>query len=462
MSSGVINHAPTDIWYFLLTMNYPQALQYLYSFFNLERVSRFSYQREFNLKRMSTLLNWFGHPEKSFRSILIAGTKGKGSTAYFLHSILAAHRLKVGLYTSPHLSDFRERIRVNSRLVSRNACARLVKQIKLVIERRSTEIRSLGPITFFEVSTLLAILYFAEQKVRWAILEVGMGGRLDATNSIRQALSVFTLIGRDHQEYLGNTVSKIAREKAAIIKSNTPFVSAKQTNATRQAIFSRAKRFRADGYFCGTHFHYRTRHVKPSGSQFDFLMGSTKILNIAITLPGLFQIENASLAIAAALVLKKRFQISFDPFLIRKGLKACTWPGRFEVIGRKGRTFILDGAHNIDSMRALERSIQKLFPRRAVVTVFGVSREKEIQPMLEILSRFSKVLIATKSDHPRAQITKRIVEAAKEAVTHSVVIPTSDTREAMDRARRVVGKEDLILVTGSLFLVGEIRRKLKP
>lgn len=468
-------------------MTYPQALHYLYSFLNFEHFSKQPHQQEFKLERMKKLLELFHHPENKFKSILVAGTKGKGSTSYFLHSILKTHGLKVGLYTSPHLSDFRERIRVDDQLIPKQDLVRIMKKVRKVIELKRKHIRRLEPVTFFEVSTLLAILYFAEQRVDWAILEVGMGGRLDATNSVHQLLSVFTLIGKDHQEYLGRTVRQIAYEKAAIIKSKAPFLSAKQVPDAARAIRLRARQFGAAGYFCGADFHYRIHRISSKGSCFDFCFqkgtGSavlpvpfwgTQIKNIILTLPGTFQVENASLAIAAFLVLREQNfpHPTLSPFggeeigegearRIKKGVQICKWPGRFEVIRKGGRTYILDGAHNIDSILALARNIKKIFPRRKVLAIFGLSRGKELRPLLRVLSWFSNVLVATQSSHPRAQIAKRIVEIGKETSCRLTMVPTFDVREAMGYARRIVGNKELILVTGSLFLVGEARRTLR-
>ncbi len=190
-------------------------------------------------------------------------------------------------------------------------------------------------------------------------------------------------------------------------------------------------------------------------------MGNHKIENITLTLPGTFQVENASLAIASTFVLGQRFDIPIKEDLIKKGVRICKWPGRFEVVKKRSKTYILDGAHNIDSILALARSMKRIFPTKKAVTIFGISREKELEPILQVLSRFSKLLIITQSSHPRAQTAKRIAETGKETNCRLTMVPASDIREAMDYVRRIAGNKELILVTGSLFLVGEARRMLR-
>ena len=208
-------------------MNYTRALDYLFSFLNFEQTP-FCYRREFNLKRMHLLLDWFGRPDQTFSSVLVAGTKGKGSTSNFLASVLTANGYRTGLYTSPHLMDPRERVRINGKAISKNDFANIIAEIRTVFRRRKKEIRQIGPVTFFEIFTLLAVLYFAKRKVVLGIFEVGMGGRLDATNALRPLVSIVTPISFDHEEHLGYTLAKIAREKAGVIKPHGRVVIAEQ------------------------------------------------------------------------------------------------------------------------------------------------------------------------------------------------------------------------------------------
>ena len=436
-------------------MTYHEALSYLYSFFNLEHHAQFSYRRELNLERMRKLLDWFNHPERQFKSVLIAGTKGKGSTAFFLHSMLVRNGIQAGLYTSPHLSDFRERFRTNQRFISKDEIARLVLRIKKTVEKRRPEIRKMEPITFFEISTLLAFLFFAERKINWAVLEVGMGGRLDATNAVRQSLSVLTVMGLDHEEHLGRTISKIAGEKAAILKPNVPFVSARQPKEALQVIRSKAKRTGSRGFFSGAHFNFRIRSELLQSSRFDFKMGKKKLKNCVIRLPGRFQVENASAALAALTVLENELGLSISDERIRRGLLETNWPGRFEILKRRSGTCILDGAHNGTSVLALSRALRRFFPDKKVITIFGTSYGKNLHAILPVLARNSEVLIATQADHPRAQLSKWIAESARPFFR--IVIPTGDIQEAIRSAERIRDSKTVLLVTGSLFLVGEAR-----
>ncbi len=440
-------------------MMYSQALQYLYSFFNLERVSQFSYRRELNLQRVKLLLEWFQYPERNFKSVLIAGTKGKGSTAFLLQSMLCANGIKTGLYTSPHLSDFRERIRIGNQLISERELARLVFKIKSVIESKRKEICKFEPITFFEVSTLLAFLFFADRKVDWAVLEVGMGGRLDATNAVCQSLSILTLIGFDHEEHLGHTISKIAGEKAAVLKPDIPFVSTKQKPDALLVIRKKAKQVKVPGIFLNQDFRCRIRSESMDGSRFDFKMKGLKISNLRVKLPGAFQVENAALALAGLMVLKEKFQLPVSESGIRKGLLGSGWPGRFEIVKRRGATYIIDGAHNQDSMLALVKGIQRLFRNQKIITIFGISREKNLKVLLPILARVSENMVVTKAAHVRAELPKFIVEAGKPYF--HLMIPTDNIRTALSYAKKMELSNPIVLITGSLFLAGEAGKLLK-
>ena len=270
-------------------MQYDAAINYLSSFLNFERIP-FQYKRQFNLKRMEYFLDWFDHPEYLFSSVLIAGTKRKGSTANFLSSILSANRYSVGLYTSPHLSNPRERIRINGRAISEGDFAKLMTKIHGVLERRKREIISYGPITFFEVFTLLSILYFAAEKVDLGIFEIGMGGRLDATNVLNPLVSVITPISFDHEEHLGRTLTAIAREKAAIIRKEGCIVSGIQPPEAKRVIQSRIRRQKAKGYSYGSLFLTARERLFIHASIFDFKLGVGSWDRLQIKLPGRFQI----------------------------------------------------------------------------------------------------------------------------------------------------------------------------
>lgn len=437
-------------------MHYTEALSYLYSFLNFERFSRYSYRRELNLERMKLLLRLFDHPEKSFKSVLIAGTKGKGSTAFFLFSILRANGIRTGLYTSPHLVDFRERFRLNDRWISKSEVAGILSQIKKKLAHKKET--SLGAFTFFEISTLLALLFFKRAKIKWAVLEVGMGGRLDATNAVKQLLSIVTLIGHDHEEHLGRDIQQIASEKAAIFKKRIPFISQKQTKTALNVIRSIAKKTQSQGLISGIDFKTIVRKESLKGSFFDFRMKDLHFQNLEIALAGSYQIENAGTALAAAMTLKRQYGVPITENGIRCGLLLSDWNGRFQLIEKGGFTYILDGAHNLESMEALVRSIQKHFDKRSFATIFGISREKNCHAILPVLATISHTIVTTQAIQPRAQLTKIVTEEALPYFKN--VLPSENIQEAIQLAKKTA-KEKLILITGSLFLVGEAAQALK-
>ena len=441
-------------------MQYQIALRYLYSFLNFERIP-FRYQRELNLRRMACLLNWFGHPEKAFASVVIAGTKGKGSTANFLASILSAHGHATGLYTSPHLMDPCERIRVDGRMISKRDFVRLLSFVRPVIERKRKEIISYGEITFFELFTLIAILYFAEWKVAFGIFEVGMGGRLDATNILKPLVSVITSISFDHEEHLGHTLFKIAREKAAIIKNKGWVVSARQKLEVRRVIQAEITKRKAKGLFLGSSFRVFQEKLSVRESRFNFEFGQNTWKELQIKLPGRFQVENAGCALAAACVLEKRSRLTLSDSAIKKGLLKAFWPGRFEVLKRGRKTIVLDGAHNDASMKEVLQAVKAFFPRKKCIVIFGISREKNLVRVLEPLLTRTHIFIATKSDNPRAQEPKVILETLSELGFKRPTLWAENLSGALRLARPLAVKESALLITGSLFLVGQAREILR-
>jgi len=440
-------------------MTYQQAIQYLNTFFNLEHLTHFNYRKELNLARMRCLLAWFRFPEKRFKSILIAGTKGKGSTASFLSSILWAHGYRVGLYTSPHLSDLRERFCLNGRVISKEVFREMVHQIKRVIIQHRFQMKKLAPITFFEVTTLLAFLYFEREQVDFAVLEVGLGGRLDATNVVHQTLSLLTPIGIDHVEYLGRTLPRIAYEKAGILKSKSVFVSAAQPEGALQTIKRQAGKLQAHGTFSGQHYSHSLRKLTHEGASFDFKMGEIRYRQLEIKLTGAYQAENASTALAGVLQLARICHLKLQESKIRKGLKGTRWPGRFEVLKRGTLTYILDGAHNVQSLRVLTQNVRRLFPRKSVVAMLGLSREKDVKSVLSTVKKLTRKLVVTQTNHPRAESARRLVELAQPHF--ETILPTTNTREGLANVAKLSGRNDLVLVTGSLFLVGETRKILQ-
>jgi len=441
-------------------MHYHAAVSYLYSFLNFETLP-FEYRRQFNLERMNRLLDWFHHPEYTLTPILVGGTNGKGSTATFLSSILSEHNYLTGLYTSPHLTDPRERIRVNGRAISEGDFAELVTAMRYVLEPRKKELASVGPLTFFEVFTMLAVLYFARKRVQFGIFEVGMGGRLDATKAVGPKLCVLTPVGYDHVEHLGNTLRAIAREKVAIVNENGSLVCSRQAGPVQRVIREWIRTKKARGYFLGGSFRVRRERIGTTGSQFDFHMDGVRFRDLRIKLPGKFQIENAATAVAAAHILQRQDRCRLEPEKIRRGLRRAFWPGRFEIVKRGGGTVILDGAHNDASMRELCESLRSLFPTPKKVVILGTSREKNLSHILKPLSSVADCFIVTKSKQPRAQEPKVILEALSDLKVRKPSFWSPNVAEAFKIAKRLGRWNVVKIVTGSLFLVGEAREFLK-
>ncbi|MBI1977358.1 MAG: bifunctional folylpolyglutamate synthase/dihydrofolate synthase [Candidatus Omnitrophica bacterium] len=440
-------------------MHYFVALQYLYSFLDFEQLP-FEYKRQFNLARMVRLLDWFSHPEHAFSSIHIAGTKGKGSTANFIASILTANSYRVGLYTSPHLSDPRERIRINGVAISQNDFAELVSKIKPVLERKRKRIKPLEPITFFEVLTLVATLYFKERKVDFGIFEVGMGGRLDATNVLKPLVSVITPISYDHEEHLGHTLTSIAREKAAIIKPNANVVVGKQKPEARQVILKRIQKQKAKGHFFGSTFKTQKESISLKGGRFDFQIGSEKRGDFKISMLGRFQIQNAACALQAVSLLENQFGFSLDERKVRRGLLQAFWPARFEVVKRGALTFVIDAAHNGASMEEASDALRALFPGKEKIILLGTSREKALLPILtSVLEEASKIVV-TKSNNVRAQEPKVILETLSKMGYKKPTFWSSDLKEALRLAREAASRNSVIFIAGSIFLAGEAREIL--
>lgn len=406
-------------------MRYSQSRQFLDSFLNLERSLR-PEARVLNLDRMRKLVRLFGHPGRAFFPVLIAGTKGKGSTGFFLESILREAGLKTGFYSSPHLLDPRERIRLNGRLVSRALWTRHLAAIQKALGPRE---RAEG-FTYFEIMTLLAMLIFAEAKIPAPIFEVGMGGRLDATNVLEPRLVILTPVHLDHEEILGPTIARIAGEKAAVIRPGADVVLSPQVPEALRVIRAYAKRQKAR------------------------LWPAVRLANgVATGLHGDFQKRNAGAALRAALLLKERFGFEIPPSALKAGLQHGDWPGRFQLVpGRPD--VLLDAAHNPVSIDALVRNLRREFPRRARTVVFAAARDKKTPAMLASLGRFFDRVILTKTATPRA---KEIADLLAEARPHfRAILPCAGTASAMKLARQLTPPGGLIVATGSFYLLGEV------
>jgi dihydrofolate synthase/folylpolyglutamate synthase len=428
-------------------------------------------EHKFDLAHMRVLLQTMSHPERRFPSVLIAGTNGKGSTAATLASILRASGLKTGLYTSPHLVRINERIRINGREIGDDDFALLHGEV----DRTAGKLVENGELpwhpSFFEMMTGIAFEHFARESVDISVLEFGMGGRLDATNVVDPRVSVITDISLDHQKYLGDTVTEIAREKVGIIRPGGVAVALPQLPEANDVIGNTILDL-------GAHAVNAVPYVPPvSPASSQYLMPSTQQgksgfvyryplqvmgeeILVETPLVGRHQLRNVALAIAAAVELNRQRFSGVTARSIETGIRETQWPGRFQVIApRPGwPEIVIDVAHNPAGAWALRAALSERYPDRLLIFVFGAMRDKAISEMTEILFPLSGHVIATKPENPRAASPEEIRQAA--ARTGTEIEYVEAVQSAVDRARNVAGAETVIVVTGSIYLVGEVMRLL--
>ncbi len=433
------------------SMDYRDALRYLYSFLNFEAKTDYVYREDFHLKRVRWLLRAFGNPQKKLRFVLVGGTKGKGSTACILASILSSAGYRPGLYTSPHLNDVRERIRIGGVLIPKKDFAAIFRKIRIRLTRGAPP--SFGAFTFFEVLTVAAILYFFSRKADPVILEVGLGGRLDATNAVDPLVSVLTPVSYDHMDKLGRSLLEIAGEKKAIMREKGFLICARQPASVGALLKEWACRRKVEAFFSGRDFRSRADCLTEFGSSFGVRSGKKRLRHLFLPLAGKYQIENAACAVQAAEVLALRRGFRIGESAIRKGLLNASWDGRFQILHRYPPV-IADGAHNGASMRALRESLRAIFPGRPVTVILGISNDKDLPRILrELILLRPERIFATQAGNVRAMPAP--VLAGKIAARLPRVRSVFNLKEAMDDAMRNKAGRHLVLITGSLFLVGE-------
>ncbi len=430
-------------------LTYKEALRYIYSFTDYEKKISYLYAPEhFDLARVERLLNLLGDPHRRFKSVHIAGTKGKGSTSAMIASILHAAGYRTGLYTSPHLHTFRERIRLNGQMIAQAQVAALIERLKPLVER-------IEGITTFEIMTALAFTYFAQRGAEFVAVEVGLGGRLDATNVIEPLVAVITSLSYDHTEVLGTTLSEIAREKAGIIKEGIPVVSAPQELEAMAVIEEVCRERGAELVVVGRDWTWEAGEANLEGQSFKVQGPWSEVqgLDFWIPLLGRHQLINATVAIAAVEKLREQ-GIPIPEASVKEGLRRVRWPGRLEVLGREPWV-VVDGAHNGDSARKLVAALMELFPHRKLILIFGALTGHSVPDMLDALLPAADEVILTRTKRIRAiaasDLLREVHAHHREAeVTESVV-------EALERALALASTEDLICATGSLSVVAESR-----
>ncbi len=433
-------------------MDYRQAQDYVLGFTDYEKTPGVIYTAaNYDLRRMEELLQLLGSPHNKPRTVHIARTKGKGSTAAMIASSLTTSGHRCGLYTSPHLHTIRERIRVDGTMVSEDEFASLVVETKPAVEAVNRRGR-FGELTTFEVMTAVGFAHFARKEAEFQVIEVGLGGRLDATNVVIPEVSVLTSISLDHTQVLGDTMAAIAAEKAGIIKPGRPVVSAPQAAHAAAVIAGVCRAKGATLVQLGRDITWQRLAKKPD-CQTVLVKGRNGSYEITTPLLGEHQLENAALAVAAleALGFPGAGMSAED---MARGFSQVSWPGRLEVLGRRPLV-VADGAHNAYSMRLLVCALREYFHFRNCVVVFGASGDKDIGGMARELAVLDCPIIVTRSSHPRAAPLD--VVAGAFAGAGAVAETTSDLSAAMSRARELAAEDDLICVTGSLFVVAEGR-----
>lgn len=424
---------------------------------------------KFDLAHMRVLLEAIDHPERAFPSVLIAGTNGKGSTAATLASVLRASGLKTGLYTSPHLMRINERIRINGYEISDDEFAALHSEV----DRRAENLVARGQLpwhpSFFEMMTAIAFMYFARERVEVAVLEVGMGGRLDATNVVEPRISVITDISLDHQKYLGNTVAEIAREKVGIIRPGGVVVTLPQQPEANDVIGNTILDLGARGISAVPYVppvspaspEYRVPGAgskEAPRSRYPLQVMGRQIL-VDTPLVGRHQLRNVALAIATAEESARQGFAQITAEAIERGVRETRWPGRFEVVAKPGwPEIVLDVAHNPAGAWALRSALSERYGDRPLIFVFGAMRDKAISEMTEILFPLAERVIATHPENPRAASPEEIQQAASRTGSEIELVP--EVAPALESARTHAGREHAIVITGSIYLVGEAMRFL--
>jgi dihydrofolate synthase/folylpolyglutamate synthase len=417
-------------------------------------------RRKFELDHMRVLASALGDPQKKFPSVLIAGTNGKGSTSATLASILRAAGYRVGLYTSPHLVRVNERIRIDGSDVSDDDFARYYFQVDDASRKLVDEGKLPAPPSFFETMTALAFVAFAEAKVDIAALEVGMGGRLDATNIVEPLVSVITDISLDHTEWLGSTITAIAREKAGILREHGVMVTLPQHPEANSALGEVATALDVRGVNAAEYIPLRTTQTTDGRNRYP-LQVQGKLIQVDSPLAGQHQQRNLALAIAVATELSNNYGYKLDTAAIEAGIRDTRWPGRMEhFTAANGAEMLVDVGHNPAGAWTLRSVLSEMEDRKPKTLIFGCLRDKAIPEITQILFPLFDYVLLTPVDSPRSASLEELTAAA--AATGSTFEACNDGHDALERAQKLTPATGLIVGTGSVYLVGELRAELAP
>ena len=439
-------------------MNYDEVVRYLLSLGRELAAPTQAAAAKFNLENITVLLERLGRPDRAYPCVHIAGTNGKGSTAAFVEAILRDAGFRTGLNSSPHLERINERIRINGEEAADEVFAQTFTRIHKVIEELLAEGKLQVHPTYFECVTALAFEMFARERVEFGVIEVGLGGRWDATNVIRPVVSVITRIDFDHENYLGHSLQEIAREKLGILKYDVGVVSAPQLAEVRELVLARAKELHCPLIEVQEAFRVENESVKRGCLRAEVSeMDSGTRFTLGPQLRGRFQLQNALNAVGAARVLRARgFRISDQN--IERGVAAAFWPGRLEQLQERPGVY-LDGAHNPGAARELARFLEEHFTGRRIFLLFGAMRDKAVDEVGGTLFPHATEVIFTQPRTPRAVSASQLAEMAGHHAAKFSVIP--DAEKALEAAWVKAQPEDAIFVTGSLYLVGQLRQAWK-
>ncbi len=424
------------LWGFIMENDYKDALNFLYS---LQK-----YGIKFGLSKTENLLKKLDTPQKDLKFIHIAGTNGKGSVATYLNFILMNAGYRVGLYTSPHLVSFTERMRINGENISKRDVVHYTKLIKYVMDQSE-------PPTFFEAVTAMAIKYFADKKVDIVILETGMGGRLDATNIVDPILTIITNVSLEHQEFLGNTIESITKEKAGIIKDKIPLVTGINQEKSIQIVEDICMKKNASMYVLERDFSC----IQENGV-YNYYGINHNYNGLKSGLNGIYQKNNLALALASIEILNNKGFSTKDEHVIN-GVKQAFWPGRMHIVS-KAPIILLDGAHNIAAMHGLKESVKNMEYDKLIL-VIGIMEDKDTKEILDIIVPMTDFTIYTRPNYYRAMDPFKLKEQYKKVHKYEII---NNLERAIVRAEHIANENDMILITGSLFTVGEALSILDP
>lgn len=436
--------------------NFARTLEYLYQY--IPKDPKKNYTAEFGLKRIKYFLNLLGNPQEKIKIIHIAGTSGKGSTAYLTSILLKNLGFRVGLHTSPHITDVCERFQLNNKLITEDDFSHYINELKPYIAK--VEKSSFGTPTYFEILVALGYTIFAKEKVDYAVIETGLGGLYDGTNTVdrKDKLVILTKIGFDHVKILGNTLAKIAFQKAGIIQDQNTVITIQQRPVVMKVI-NQVIAEKKGGLLIMNKPNYKLRKLSLEGTKFDFILNNINLNDLKLGLIGEHQIENATLALAAVLFLSKRDGFRFDEEKIRQSLEKAKFAARFEVIRYKNKTIVVDGAHNPQKMSILIKTLSSIFPNKKFVFLIAFKKDKEFRKILkEIILVADKLVITRFFTNTQdwlhfSQKPAKIVEVLKKLGFNDYLI-TDNAKQGLDKA--LEQDNNILVVTGSLYLIAEI------